>query len=143
MPHYDELSVKALWSSFSDDEEFRSYFPDKFAEDKFPSREFFFNVLNTVHEDYLTQILTHANKERMEAGGEVQKAKSIEISPFWEAELKSLPYLSQKSGKTIHLLKASSKKIQSGKKRKKIPVLGTIKHYKESKKIVTDVQQQK
>ena len=53
VPKYDELSVKQLWSSFKDDEEFISYFPDKFAEDKFPSREFFFNVLNTCHGDYL------------------------------------------------------------------------------------------
>ena len=53
VPKYDELSVKALWHTFKDDEEFTSYFPDKFAEDKFPSREFFFNVLNTCHGDYL------------------------------------------------------------------------------------------
>ena len=78
----------------------------------------------------------------MDHSVEANKAKSIEISPFWEAELKALPFLSQKSGKTIHLLKSGSKKIQTGKKRKKIPILGTIKHYKESKKIVTDVQQQ-
>ena len=80
----------------------------------------------------------------MEAGGEVQKAKTIEISAAWEAELRALPYLSQKSGKTIHLLKSSSKAIAGGKKRKKIPVLGSIKHYKESKKIVVDatLQQQ-
>lgn len=83
VPKYDELSVKALWDSFKEDEEFRSFFPDKFAEDKFPSREFFFNILNSVHADYLAQVLAHANKQRMEAGGEKQKTKSIEISPFW------------------------------------------------------------
>ena len=62
----------------------------------------------------------------MDADGEGHKAKTIEISPAWEAELKALPYLSQKSGKTIHLLKASSKAVAGGKKRKKIPVLGSI-----------------
>ena len=35
-------------------------------------------------------------------------------------------------------MKASSKAIAGGKKRKKIPVLGSIKHYKESKKIAGD-----
>ena len=70
------------------------YFPDKFAEDKGPAREFFFNVMNTIHPDYLAQVLTHANKQRMEAGGEVQRAKTIEISAAWEAELKAMPYLS-------------------------------------------------
>ena len=74
----------------------------------------------------------------MAAGSEANKAKSIEISAAWEAELKSLPFLSQKSGKTIHLLKASSKATVSGKKRKKIPVLGSIKHYTESKKLAAE-----
>ena len=95
-------------------------------------------MLNTVHSDYLEQIIMHANKERMAAGSDANKAKSIEISPEWEAQLKALPFLSQKSGKTIHLLKASSKATASGKKRKKIPVLGSIKHYKESKKLAAD-----
>ena len=97
MPKYDELSVKALWPTFKDDLEFTCFFPDKFAEDKFPSREFFFNVLNTIHGDYLAQVTAHANKERMAAGSDANKAKSIEISAAWEAELKALPFLSQKS----------------------------------------------
>ena len=36
------------------------------------------------------------------------------------------------------LLKASSKKIQGSKTRKKIPLLGTIDEYKESKKLQTE-----
>ena len=40
----------------------------------------------------------------------------------------------EKSGKTLHLLKARSKPIQSGIKRKKIATLGTFADYKESKK---------
>ena len=39
----------------------------------------------------------------------------------------------EKPGKTLHLLKARSKPIQSGRKRKKIPTLGTFSQYKESK----------
>ena len=42
--------------------------------------------------------------------------------------------LSEKSGKTIHLLKARSKPIQSGRKRKKVEVLGTWSDFKDSKK---------
>ena len=34
-----------------------------------------------------------------------------------------------KPGKTIHLLKAASKPVVSGKKRKKIPVLGSLQDY--------------
>ena len=63
----------------------------------------------------------------MAVDGEMQKDETIAISKFWEEELKSMPYLSckffvlsyiqivlliiEKSGKTLHLLKQSSKKI--------------------------------
>ena len=40
----------------------------------------------------------------------------------------------EKPGKTLYLLKAKSKPIQSGRKRKKIELLGTFAQYKESKK---------
>ena len=36
----------------------------------------------------------------------------------------------EKKGKTLHLLKASSKKISPKKKRKIYPILGTIQKYK-------------
>ena len=68
VPKYDELSVKSLWPTFKDDLEFTSFFPETFAESKFPAREFFFNILNSVHGDYLAQVIAHANKERMAAG---------------------------------------------------------------------------
>ena len=69
--------------------------------------------------EYLERVLKHANEQRMGAEGADQKEETIAISKFWEEELKAMPYLSKKGGKTLHLLKQSSKKIQTGKKRKK------------------------
>ena len=53
VPHYDELSVKRLWPDLKKDAEFLQYFPDVYPKDKGPPREYFFNVLNTVHPEYL------------------------------------------------------------------------------------------
>jgi len=39
-------------------------------------------------------------------------------------------FVIEKNGKTLNLLKASAKKINPNKKRKKIPLIGTIKEYK-------------
>ena len=61
VPHYDELAVKNIWPQFVKDEKLSSYFPDAFAKNRGPAREYFFNVLNTVHPDYLGQLMTHAN----------------------------------------------------------------------------------
>ena len=49
VPHYDELAVKNLWSTFKDDKEFLSFFPDTFPKNKGPPREYFFNIVNTLH----------------------------------------------------------------------------------------------
>ena len=96
VPHYDELSVRKLYPQFKSDKQFTSYFPDTYPKDKGPPRQYFFDVLNTVYPDYLRQIMTHANNERMAADTDQNRTSSIAISQFWEEELKSMPYLSSK-----------------------------------------------
>ena len=96
VPFYDELSVKALWPQFKKDAEFLQYFPDKYPQDRGPPRDYFFNVLHTVHPEYLLKIMAHASKQRMTAEGDDGKRESIAISAFWEEELRAMPYLSRK-----------------------------------------------
>ena len=47
--------------------------------------------------------------------------------------------MSQKSGKTLHLLKASSKPIKGGVKRKKVPILGSFAQIKAGGKTGVDL----
>ena len=96
VPHYDELSVKNLWPEVKKDGKFLQYFPSVYPKGKGPPRKYFFDVLNTVMPEYLSMILNHANEARMAADGEKMQNQSIHISPFWEQELKALPYLSSK-----------------------------------------------
>ena len=97
VPHYDELSVRRLWPEFKKDAEFMKYFPSKYPKDKGPPRDYFFNILNTIHPEYLGQIMHHANVQRMTGAGMDQQKESIRITEFWEQELKDMPYLSRKS----------------------------------------------
>ena len=62
VPQYDELSVKRLWTDLKAEPSFSVYFADHLPGDKMPSREYFYNVLNTIYTDYLKAILAHANK---------------------------------------------------------------------------------
>ena len=78
------------------DPEFCSYFPTKFPKDKGPSREYFFNILNTLQPEYLTKLMAHASKERMAADNVNNQAKSIQISEYWADQLKDMPFLSCK-----------------------------------------------
>ena len=72
-----------------------AHFPDKCPKGKGPPRDYFFNVLNTLHPDYLKQVMDHANKQRMTSEGENMQRQSIKISEYWEEQLKAMPYLSQ------------------------------------------------
>ena len=96
VPYYDELSVKNLWPQFSKDPEFTQYFPDKYPVGKGPPRQYFFDILNTVHPDFLQQMMNHANEQRMSVNSGMTKTDSIAISQYWEEELKAMPYLSCK-----------------------------------------------
>ena len=62
VPHYDELSVRRLWPDLKKDAEFAQFFPSVYPKDKGPPREYFFNILNTVHPEYLSKIMVNANE---------------------------------------------------------------------------------
>jgi hypothetical protein len=53
MPHYDELSVFKLWPELKNDSDFMKYFPSKFPKGRLPDRSYFFNMLNTLMEEYV------------------------------------------------------------------------------------------
>ena len=65
--------MTALYPQLRADKEFQQFFPDVYPKDKGPPRDYFFNVLNTVHPKYLEKLLTHANEQRMTAKGEGMK----------------------------------------------------------------------
>ena len=96
VPHYEEISVKALYPEFKKDAEMMSYFPDKYPAGKAPPREYFFNILNTLQPDYLGEVMLHASKQRMTTEGEAMKKESIKMSEYWEEQLASMPFLSCK-----------------------------------------------
>ena len=140
--HYQELSVKNLWKDLKEDVAFNVFFQEKYADEKNPCRKYFFDLLNTIYPEYLQTIMAHATKERFTGEGANKKDEAIKATDEWFEELQSMPFISckstfchaltllftiEKSGKTLHLLKASAKKISPNKKRKVIPLLGTIK----------------
>jgi len=101
---YDEISVKSLWPTMSKDKKFMQFFPDNYAEGKSPSRDYFFDLLNTLYPEYLAKIMAHANKERHSATGEGMKKDSINISDSWQEQLKAMPYLSRKFDKSTFMV---------------------------------------
>ena len=64
VPLYDELSVVNLWPLMQQNANFMQYFPDKLPKGRVPAREYFFNVLNTVENEYCQQLIRHAGDMR-------------------------------------------------------------------------------
>ena len=46
---YDELSVDSIMKVYGEDEKLRSYLPDIVAKGKKQSREYMFNIFNTLY----------------------------------------------------------------------------------------------
>ena len=59
------------------------YFPSKYPKGKGPDRDYFFKILNTVHPEYLEQVIAHANEQRMTTAGEGLARSSIKMSQYW------------------------------------------------------------
>ena len=53
VPKYEELSVKKFWPLMQKDEAFMQYLPDPTPDGRLPEREYFWNVLNTLQEEYV------------------------------------------------------------------------------------------
>ena len=71
------------------------YFDDDYPEGKYPAREYFFNVLNTLHPKFVEQIILHANEMRHGAAGAREMDKVIEISDEWLKKLEKFPFKSR------------------------------------------------
>ena len=72
------------------------YFPTKFPKGRVPDRTYFFNIMNTVMEGYVKEIMTHANHVRATQGYEAQAAQTIEITDDWYEKLQAIPFVSCK-----------------------------------------------
>ena len=48
------------------------YFPTKMAKGRVPNREYFFNVLNTLENEYCQKLISHAGEMRNSVKNEAQ-----------------------------------------------------------------------
>ena len=61
---FDELSVKKLYENFMMLAGVTYYFPDTYPKGRVCDREYMFNVVNTLHEEVVTEVVQHALKQR-------------------------------------------------------------------------------
>jgi len=67
------------------------------AKGRVPDREYFFNILNTFHGEYLTRLIRHASDQRNESTSMAKAKETIEFSDDWWNILNSVPFVSCES----------------------------------------------
>ena len=96
VPQFDEISAKSVFPLFKNDPEIMKYIPDLLAAGKLPDRVYFYNILNTVHPEYMSNAIKHANEQRYGSGQINNQMEEIKVSDSWWAELNEMPFVSRK-----------------------------------------------
>ena len=92
---FDELSVKKLYNKFLTLDLFENYMPKKFAKGRQCDRDYMFIIANTLHQDVVTELVTHALKVRHHVDAAGMKMETIKISEHWVSEMDQLPLVAR------------------------------------------------
>jgi hypothetical protein len=76
--------------------ELSMFFPPQQTPSDVPDREYFFNVINTIDPEYLNSLIRHAQNQRFANQKPDENPNVIEVTQFWQNELKASPYFSSK-----------------------------------------------
>ena len=96
VPQYDELGVKNVYPKFKADREVMQYLQDDYPKNRFPDRTYFYTILNTVHPDYVRDMIEHANNARYAPTGQDKELDTVVVNEEWLEKLKSMPFFSSK-----------------------------------------------
>ena len=96
VPQYDELGVKNLFPKFLGDSEVMQYLQDEYPKNRYPDRTYFFTILNTVHPEYMRDMIAHANNARYAPFGQAKEHDTVVVNDEWLEKLKKLPFFSSK-----------------------------------------------
>ena len=80
VPKFDELGVNHIFPKFKADELVMQYLQDAYAKNRYPDRTYFYTVLNTVHPEYVSDLIAHANRARYSAESEANAAQRVAVS---------------------------------------------------------------
>ena len=72
------------------------YLQDEYPKDRYPDRSYFYTVLNTVHPDYVRDMIEHANNARYAPTGQDKELDTVVVNEEWLDKLKSMPFFSSK-----------------------------------------------
>ena len=102
VPHFEELAVKKLWRDLKSDTAFNIYFQNSFPDERGPCRKYFFDIINTIYPEYVSQIMSHASKQRYGDEAMAAENQTIQATPEWYDALQNQPFRSGKHDSLLH-----------------------------------------
>ena len=78
VPHYTELSVKAVWSTFKQNATIMKHMPD-YNEDELPEREFLYGIVTTIYPDEMKDLISNTRTRRA-TKNITEKDQKVEVS---------------------------------------------------------------
>ena len=102
---YDELSVVNLFPGFKTDPAIMMYLPDRLPKGRLPDRDYLFNIVNTVHPDYMQALVRQASDNRFDAQRNEDDLGVVKVSQEWWDKLMEVPFASSKYFLTSNTLR--------------------------------------
>ena len=107
VPKFEELSVNNLYKDALQDPEISPYLPSPEQSAKqLPERDFLFNIIRTIKQDYLKQIINEPNKNSNAIEDQKIKKDYIMRDDPRLDELTKPPYYSSKLLRLTHIFKS-------------------------------------
>ena len=101
VPVYDELAIKQIYPLCQGEPQLMNYFPDKLPQGRLPDRDYFWNVFNTLNEEYVGRLIKHAHGQRNSAAQEAEPAQNVVVTEEWWAKLTAVPFISRKPSRLL------------------------------------------
>ena len=97
VPKLDELGIKRMLEMVKGDNQLRQYMPDEYFKKLTPDRAFFFNTINTLYNGFLPELISGAQRQRVEETKKDESEQVIEATDEWLTNLSAIPFYSKVS----------------------------------------------
>jgi len=73
----------------------------------------------------VSTLVEHATTQRTSADAQNNEDQVVEVTDRWLEKLRAVPFISQRKGRTVHLLKKASKPVKARKPKRKVELIMT------------------
>lgn len=97
VPKIDELGINKMLDMVRTDPLVKQYLPDEYYKKLTPDRSFFFNTINTLYDGFIPELISGAQRQRVEETKKGESEQVIEATDEWLNNLSAIPFYSKVS----------------------------------------------